>query len=89
MPWIRIERDRELSIRQHVPMTLPTDPAEGPDRTPAVGTDDDEPAVKHRSGELGEVDTERAVRRAALDEMVRIAEDAGMYVRAARPRPMR
>jgi len=70
-------------------MTSPADPAEDPDRTLAAGTDDDEPAVKHRSGELGEVDTERAVRRAALDEMVQIAEDAGMYERAARPRPMR
>jgi hypothetical protein len=50
---------------------------------------DDEPAVKQHSGELGEVDTERAVRRAALDEMVQIAEDAGMYERAAYPRPMR
>jgi hypothetical protein len=45
--------------------------------------------VNQHSGELGEVDNERAVRRAALDEMVRIAEDAGMYERAARLRPMR
>ena len=55
----------------------------------AAGTDPDEPAVKQRRGEPGEVGTERAVRRAALDEMVQIAEDAGMYERAARPRPMR
>jgi hypothetical protein len=112
LPWIRIERARELSIRQHVPMTLPTDPAEGPDRVLsdfiaeiesedgpsltaaehrmlAADTDHDKPTVKQHSGEPGETDTERAVRRAALDEMVRIAEDAGMYVRAARPRPMR
>ena len=109
---IRIERDRELSIQQHVPMTSTADPAEDPDRTLAdffaeieisggpslttaehrmlaAGTDRDEPAVKQRSGEPGEVDIERAVRRTALDEMVQIAEDAGMYERAARPRPMR
>ena len=55
----------------------------------ATGTDHDEPAVSQRSGELGEADNEHAVRRAALDEMVRIAEGAGMYERAARPRPMR
>lgn len=44
----------------------------------AAGTDHDEPGVKQRSGELGEVDTERAVRRAALDEMAQIAEGAGI-----------
>jgi hypothetical protein len=55
----------------------------------SAGTDHDETAVNQHSGELGEVGTERAVRRAALDEMVQIAEDAGMYERAARPRPMR
>jgi hypothetical protein len=55
----------------------------------AAGTGHDEPAVKHHSGELDEDDKERDVRRAALDEMVQIAEDAGMYERAARPRPMR
>ncbi len=70
-------------------MTSPADPAEHHDRVLAAGTDHDEPAVKQRSGELGEADNGCEVRRAALDEMVRIAEDAGMYERVARPRPMR
>jgi len=65
-------------------MPSTADPAENPDRMLA-----DFFAEIEGSGELGEVDTERAVRPTALDEMVQIAEDAGMYERAARPRPMR
>lgn len=70
-------------------MTSPADPAGDPDRTLAAGTDRDEPAVKQRSGQLGEAHNGCLVRRAALDEMVQIADDAGVWERAARPGPMR
>jgi hypothetical protein len=55
----------------------------------AAGTDDDESVANLHRGEPRESDNEYDVRRAAFDEMVQIAEDAGMYERAARPRPMR
>ena len=49
----------------------------------------DESVAERDRGQPREADTGADVRRPALDEMVKIAENAGMYERTADPRRMR